>query len=75
MKNYFTIQAIKNGFTMLKAALYFGAEFTRAYADFYGIEIQPALFAVHIEQTEDVRNVKKVPPKHKIGKSNGNSKK
>jgi membrane protein len=57
------------------AILYFGAEFTRAYADFYGIEIQPAPFAVHVEQTEDVRNVKKVPPKHKIGKSHGNSKK
>ena len=56
------------------AILYFGAEFTRAYADFKGIQIQPAEFAVHVVQTEELRNVKKVPPKHKIGKSNGNAK-
>ena len=51
------------------AILYFGAEFTRAYADFYGIEIQPAEFAVHIQQTEVKREGGKVSPKHKIGKS------
>ncbi|HEY4198519.1 MAG TPA: YihY/virulence factor BrkB family protein [Mucilaginibacter sp.] len=51
------------------AILYFGAEFTRAYADFYGIRIEPAEFAVHIEQKEEARNVKTVPPKHEIGKS------
>jgi membrane protein len=56
------------------AILYFGAEFTRAYADFYGIRIEPAEFAVHVVQTEELRNVKKVPPKHNIGKSNGNAK-
>lgn len=49
--------------------LYFGAEFTRAYADFYGIKIEPAAFAVHVEQMEETRNVKHVPPKHAIGKS------
>ena len=51
------------------AILYFGAEFTRAYADFYGIKIEPAEFAVHIEQKEEAKNVKVVPPKHDIGKS------
>jgi membrane protein len=49
--------------------LYFGAEFTRAYADFYGIRIEPAEFAVHVEQKEALQNVDVVPPKHEIGKS------
>ena len=53
----------------IAAILYFGAEFTRAYADFYGIRIEPAEFAVHVEQTEQAKNVKAVPPKHDIGKS------
>ena len=35
------------------AILYFGAEFTRAYADFRGVKIEPADFAVHIEQKEE----------------------
>jgi len=51
------------------AILYFGAEFTRAYADFYGVRIQPAEFAVHFEQKEEAHDVKVVPPKHGIGKS------
>ncbi len=51
------------------AILYFGAEFTRAYADFYGIRIEPAEFAVHIEQKETEREVAAVPPKHEIGDS------
>ncbi|WP_158798975.1 YihY/virulence factor BrkB family protein [Pedobacter sp. L105] len=51
------------------AILYFGAEFTRAYADFYGIKIEPAEFAVHFEQKEEIKDVKVVPPKHEIGKS------
>ncbi|HEY9001576.1 MAG TPA: YihY/virulence factor BrkB family protein [Mucilaginibacter sp.] len=51
------------------AILYFGAEFTRAYADFYGVRIEPAEFAVHIEQKEEAQNVSLVPPKHEIGKS------
>lgn len=51
------------------AILYFGAEFTRAYADFYGIRIEPAEFAVHIETKEEAKDVKVVPPKHDIGKS------
>lgn len=51
------------------AILYFGAEFTRAYADFNGVSIQPAPFAVHVEQTEKLKEVKKIPPQHKIGES------
>jgi membrane protein len=51
------------------AILYFGAEFTRAYADFHGVQIEPAEFAVHVEQTEVVKDVKKLPPEHKIGES------
>jgi membrane protein len=51
------------------AILYFGAEFTRAYADFYEIKIEPAEFAVHIETKEAAKDVKVVPPKHDIGKS------
>jgi len=51
--------------------LYFGAEFTKAYADFYGKQIQPAAYAVHIEQTEEQKNVKVLPKKKdkKTGKA------
>lgn len=49
--------------------LYFGAEFTRAYADFYGIKIEPAEFAVHVVQKEEIHDKRVVPPKHEIGKS------
>lgn len=51
------------------AILYFGAEFTRAYADFKGKRIEPAEYAVHIEQKEEEKDVDVVPPKHEIGKS------
>lgn len=51
------------------AILYFGAEFTRAYADFYGIRIEPAEFAVHVERKEETAKVKKLPAQHKIGQS------
>ena len=51
------------------AILYFGAEFTRAYVDFRGKRIEPAEFAVHVEQKEEEKNVASVPPKHDIGKS------
>lgn len=51
------------------AILYFGAEFTRAYADFYGVRIEPAEFAVHVEQKETEQEVATVPPKHEIGQS------
>jgi len=49
------------------AILYFGAEFTKAYADFYGKRIQPADFAVHVALKEEERNVA-VLPKKKPGK-------
>ena len=50
------------------AILYFGAEFTRAYAENYGHKIEPAEYAVHIEQKEVEREVKVLPAKHKIEK-------
>jgi membrane protein len=46
------------------AILYFGAEFTRAYADFYGIKIKPAEFAIHVEQKETEQEVATIPPKN-----------
>jgi membrane protein len=49
------------------AILYFGAEFTRAYVDFNGKRIEPADYAVHVEQKEEEKDVAVVPPKHKIG--------
>jgi membrane protein len=52
------------------AILYFGAEFTRAYVDFKGKRIEPADYAVHVEQREEEKEVSAVPPKHDIGKSN-----
>jgi len=45
------------------AILYFGAEFTKAYADFYGKRIEPADYAVHVEQTEEEKNVSVLPEK------------
>jgi membrane protein len=45
--------------------LYFGAEFTRAYADFKGIQIEPAEFAVHIEEKESEKNVDVLPKQHR----------
>jgi membrane protein len=51
------------------AILYFGAEFTRAYVDFNGKRIEPADYAVHVEQKEEEKDVAVVPPKHEIGNS------
>jgi membrane protein len=45
------------------AILYFGAEFTKAYVDFKGKRIEPAEYAVHVEQKEIEKNVKKLPKK------------
>jgi membrane protein len=45
------------------AILYFGAEFTRAYADFNGKRIQPADYAVHVVQKEEEKEVAVIPPK------------
>ena len=50
------------------AILYFGAEFTRVYAENYGHKIEPAEYAVHIEQKEVEREVKVLPAKHSIKK-------
>src|ERR1700744_3215626 len=47
------------------AILYFGAEFTKAYADFHGKRIEPADFAVHIVQPEEEKNGKVLPKKVK----------
>ncbi len=43
------------------AILYFGAEFTRAYADFKGVKIEPADFAVHVEVKEQEKEVDVLP--------------
>lgn len=48
------------------AILYFGAEFTQVYAEFKGIKIQPATYAVHVEQTEVERDVAVLPPTNKL---------
>jgi membrane protein len=48
------------------AILYFGAEFTRAYADYKGIKIAPADFAVHIEEKESEKEVDVLPKQHNI---------
>jgi membrane protein len=45
------------------AILYFGAEFTKAYADFTGKLIQPAEYAVHVQQTEEQKNEPVLPKK------------
>ncbi|MDV6168179.1 YihY/virulence factor BrkB family protein [Flavobacterium sp. DG1-102-2] len=46
------------------AILYFGAEYTREYACFKGARIQPAEYAVYVEQKETERNVEFIPSKH-----------
>ncbi len=43
------------------AILYFGAEFTQAYANNLGIRIEPAENAVYVEQTERERDVAVLP--------------
>ena len=45
------------------AILYLGAEFTRIYADYVGAQIEPAEYAVYVEQRERERDVKVIPPK------------
>ncbi|OYQ48260.1 ribonuclease BN [Flavobacterium cyanobacteriorum] len=46
------------------AILYIGAEFTRVYADHVGAQIEPADYAVYVEQKEREReDVKVIPPK------------
>lgn len=47
------------------AILYFGAVFTRVYAEYKGSAIEPAEFAVHVEEQETEREVKVLPPINK----------
>ncbi len=48
------------------AILYFGAEFTQVYAEEYGDKIEPAEYAVHVEQKEIERDVKVLPSQHRL---------
>lgn len=45
------------------AILYFGAEFTKVYAEHIGARIEPADYAVYIEQLERERTDTALPPK------------
>ncbi|MFT3796196.1 YihY/virulence factor BrkB family protein [Flavobacterium sp.] len=45
------------------AILYFGAEFTKVYAEFIGAKIEPADYAVYVEQHELERTDVDLPPK------------
>jgi membrane protein len=51
------------------AILYFGAEFTQAYANHFGVKIEPADYAVYVEQIERERDVAVIPTQEKV---NGN---
>ena len=55
----------------IAAILYFGAEFTQAYANHFGIKIEPAEDAVYIEQTERERQVSSIPTEQKVEQSRG----
>lgn len=44
------------------AILYLGATYTREYAAYNGVPIEPSEFAVHVELQETEREVKVVPP-------------
>lgn len=46
------------------AILYIGAEFTQVFAEYKGHHIQPAEYAVHVEQKEIEKDVKVLPPQH-----------
>ena len=48
------------------AILYFGAEFTQAYANHFGVRIEPADYAVYVEQTERERDVATIPTQQKV---------
>lgn len=50
------------------AILYFGAEFTQVYAEYAGVKIAPADYAVHIEQKEVERDVDVLPPQGNVDK-------
>lgn len=51
------------------AILYFGAEFTQAYANHLGVRIEPADYAVYVEQTERERTVKTIPTEQKVAQA------
>src|SRR5690606_27455821 len=44
------------------AILYLGAVYTREYATYKGVPIEPSEFAVHVEVKEIEREVKEIPP-------------
>lgn len=46
------------------AILYMGAEFTQVYAEYKGRPIEPAPYAVHIEQKETEKEVSVLPPQY-----------
>lgn len=50
----------------ISAILYFGAEFTQVYAEKSGCRIEPADYAVHIEQTEIEKDVSVLPSKSAV---------
>jgi membrane protein len=45
------------------AILYFGAEFTRVYTEFTGARIEPAEYAVYVEEREREIDTKVIPPR------------
>ena len=46
------------------AILYLGAEFTQVYSEVYGGKIEPASYAVHVEQKEIEKKVATLPKQH-----------
>lgn len=46
------------------AILYLGAEFTQVYSEVYGGKIEPASYAVHVEQKEIEKKVDALPKQH-----------
>ena len=50
----------------ISAIMYFGAEFTRVYADHRGRKIAPSDYAVHVQQVELEKNVAVLPPQMPI---------
>lgn len=52
------------------AILYIGAEFTQVYAEAIGSHIEPADYAVHVQQTEVERTVKQLPAQNPEIKGN-----
>jgi membrane protein len=52
------------------AILYIGAEFTQVYAEAIGSHIEPAEYAVHVQQTEVERTVKQLPAQNPELKGN-----